>query len=145
MGLLRPFEITEGTLETASRKWRAHKSVQCRPVSWPRASVFTSAGWVELGCTSPRFTPHSLCPQTCTCAHNTPGIFTETPYSLRFKHTYLRVPLRFFLNQTKLSVACSVGRTARAVFPLELAAALGTPAGLGLGTERQGQAWPSLS
>ena len=91
-------------------------------------------------------TPLSLPPNPHGARH-TPGIFTETPYSLRFKHTYLRVPLilRFFFNQTKLSVACSAGRTARAVFPLELAAALGTPAGLGPSAEWQGQAQPSLS
>lgn len=66
---------------------------------------------------------------------------------MRFKHTCLRVPfiVRFFFNQTKLSVTCTEGRIARAVFPLELAAALGTPAGLGPGAERQDQARPSLS
>ena len=90
---------------------------------------------MELGSTSPRFKPHSFCPQTHMCARNTTGIFTETPYSLRFKHTYLRVLfiLRLFFNRIKLSVTCSAGRTARAIIAPGACSCPGASCRLGAG------------
>ena len=83
MGQLRPFEITEGTLETASRKWRAHKSVQCRPVSWPLSLSLHicrvgGAGVHESSVHTPLSLPPNLhvCPQHPWNLHRDP-VFLE--------------------------------------------------------------------